>query len=159
MPQREKLWILVIPLLLTIYCLPIYALLIDFLIFNYEKNGPGGAFRFAVAMANSQSDTLNLFHKILFPMIAGISAFLLSKKNLLWWSQYVTIGLVVSLAVVIFLSISFSDQVLQRRMEAFDTAVPSPAVWPALTGFFNRVIEMLATYLMLIIGLESAKQE
>lgn len=137
-------WLIVV--VLFVYCLPLLLITLEY-IRNIDLDTPidPGQNKWFFAFASGEEHSLNLMHKILMPLITFIAA-----------CAFATIGstkrtLVLSLIILVFIFLSIAMQV------AFEAYAPTDAF--KVSPFFSRLEETLATYLMLILGLQVAAGE
>ncbi len=128
------------------YCLPLILITLEY-IRNINLSTPidPGQNKWFMAFALGHERSLNLVHKILMPLITFIAA-----------SSFATISstrrtFVLSAIILLFIFMAIAMQV------AFEAYVPDEA--SNVTPFFSRLEETLATYLMLILGLQFATGE
>jgi hypothetical protein len=99
--------------------------------------------------------TLNLFHKILFPIILGISAFAFKDKTVGIGVILLVIVLMISLMVSVSAGIYFDVPKVRKAIEGLDDA-PSPEL---VKSYFSRTQEVLLMYLTSILGLHMANRK
>ena len=108
---------------------------------------------FATLLGQPDS-TLNLFHKILFPIIVGISAFAFKEKTVGRGIVALMAVLLMSLVVSILAGVYFDIPRVRKAIEGLDDA-PSAEL---MKSYFSRTQEVLLMYLTTILGLQAANR-
>ncbi len=138
-----------------LYVAPIFLISFTILMTDGLKENSTLFVWFATFM-NSADSTLNQFHKILFPILAGLSAVALRDKPS---GGVIALGcfLLVALVITIAVSVYFDIPTVAKSVEGLEGEL-NPALAKA---FFAKVQETLLTYFALLFGLSvaSAKRE
>ena len=160
--MKTKHQILIVYVLLVAYTLPILVTVgyyithptisIDFL---------HGYFAWIGALARDSTSQLNLFHKILLPVIAGISAMSLSNTALAADTKGQTKGVVARDARVELILYCIAIIVLALIVTVAidvnfdDTNTKAQAAEQSFKNFIASISEFVGVYLMLLLGLKS----
>lgn len=150
--ERQSLALFFAFVLLSLYVAPVYIIgLVAWQTSGFQE----GNFWFAwfAAFIKSGESTLNLFHKILLPILSGLSVVVFhgntGRKVLA-----LAIFLLFSLAVTIFVAVIFDMDSTQTALQGV-----KPQIDLSLTkAFLARIQESLMMYLMLLIGIEIVKK-
>lgn len=134
--------------LLALYVAPVYIIgFVAWITSGFQEE----SFWFAwfAAFIKSGESTLNLFHKILLPILSGLSVVVFrgtkGRKILT-----LAIFLLFSLAVTIFVAVLFDMDKIQTALRGL-----KPSLDLSLAkAFLSRIQESLMMYLMLLIGIE-----
>jgi len=137
--------------ILVAFCMPLYLLLISIATTDGFKS-MGSLLQWTVSFLANQDSALAQFHKILLPLVTGISA---------WKHKDATSGQSVSLLIFCTLNIMLAivaDVFFRDRMviDAITANYPNYSAASA-TAYFTRIQETLMMYLMLLMGLKAAK--
>jgi len=154
--MAQRLGFVIIPVLLFAYCAPILA--VSVASFIGELNGHTTFGRWFVALVAQPESALNLFHKILIPVTAGVTVATMWNAGNAPWTAALVIGLVISLVLAIYLTVLFGVADVQGDMwqPAGNTKVTSGDQFYTLaTSYTGRVQETLATYLLILLGLQT----
>lgn len=134
--------------LLALYVAPVY--IIGFVAW-FTGGFQEGNFWFVwfAAFIKSGESTLNLFHKILLPILTGLSVVIFhgtkGRKVLT-----LVIFLLVSLAVTIFVAVLFDMDPIQTALKG----LKPPLDLSLAKAFLSRIQESLMMYLMVLIGIK-----
>ena len=138
--------------ILIAFCAPLYLLLISILTTDSFKS-QGALLAWAVYFLGNQDSALAQFHKILLPLVTGISAWQHKDANPTLSSALV-IFCVANVLLAIVVDIYFKDPLLRNAIQG-NYADYSPN---SATTYFTRVQETLMMYLMVLMGLKASKQ-
>lgn len=103
------------------------------------------------AFLSQPDSTLNNFHKVLFPVILGISAFAFKDNAGGRGVILLLVVLLVALATSIFAGVAFDIPSVVTAMEALTDSPDGKLV----KSYFSRTQEVLLMYLMTLIGLKT----
>jgi ABC-type uncharacterized transport system permease subunit len=140
--KSENLAIIFAYVLLALYVTPIY--IIGFVaLFTSGFQVQTFFFEWFVAFIRSSDSTLNLFHKVLLPILTGLSVVVFRKseaKKIIGLAVF----LLISLAVAIFMGVLLDMQRIQDALMGL-----KPSLEPALTkAFFSRIQEYKNTRIL-----------
>jgi len=146
-PGKNTLFFVLIVAILILYCAPlsvIFKVYIDNIALGtpLDENDPVVAW--FIKFAEGQERHLNQVHKILIPLITFIAAASFATARASWRT------LCLSLLILFFFFLAIGMQV------AFEASLPDKV--ETVSPFFTRLEETLVTYLMLILGLQSAQR-
>lgn len=133
-----------------LYAAPIYLICVAI----YASDGlqeNSTTFAWFATFMNSADSTLNQFHKILFPILAGISALAVTGKPS---KGVMALGafLLMSFTVTIWVSVYFDMESTKNSLQGLEVKLD-----PNLAkAFFGKVQESLLTYFALLFGLSIA---
>jgi hypothetical protein len=146
--ENQTLTIVFAFALLVLYVAPVY-------IIGFVSWATGGFqegdfwFDWFAAFIQSGESTLNLFHKILLPILTGLSVVVFrgskGKKILV-----LAIFLLISLAVAIFVGVLFDMDSIRIALRG----LKPPLDVSLAKAFFSRIQESLMMYLMVLIGIK-----
>lgn len=152
--SNKRFYLLFAALLLMLYLTPMALALYA----SYTTDGfarDDSALEFFSAFLRQPDSTLNLFHKILFPTIVGISTFAF-KDGAAGPGAIALVGLLLaSLAISIFAGVAFEIPRVLIALEALKDAPPAALI----KSYFSRTQEVLLMYLMTILGLHAASKK
>ena len=146
--ENQTLTIIFAFALLVLYVAPVYIIgFVAWVTGGFQE----GSFWFIwfAAFIKSGESTLNLFHKILLPILAGLSVVVFrgskGKKVLA-----LAIFLLISLAGTIFVGVLFDMDSIQTALRG----LKPPLDVSLAKAFFSRIQESLMMYLMVLIGIK-----
>ena len=162
MPLRHQ--IIIVYILLVVYTLPVITTFVYY-IFNINSTIDflHGYFLWMSTLAKDSSSQLNLFHKVLLPIIAGISALSFTNSNVknapdgqtaisgLLSSDF-RIDLIVFSIIIIICALVVTVGV-DLHKDTFEPSAQNAAT--AFTVFISSISEYVGVYLMLLLGLKS----
>ena len=144
--SKETVYFVIILAVIILYCAPLI-LIASVYICNYSLGTPidieKPTVKWFIAFAKGHEHSLGQVHKILIPLITFIAAAGFATASSTWRT------LVLSLMILFFFFLAIFMQV------AFEASAPDEV--PMVSPFFSRIEETLITYLMLILGLQVAK--
>src|SRR5262249_46463018 len=121
-------------------------------------NGETTFGKWFVSLVAQPESALNLFHKVLIPITAGVTVATMWNSGNAKWTVAMVIGLVVGLFSAIYLTVLFGVADVQGNMwqPAENAKVTSGDQFYTLaTSYIGRVQETLATYLLILLGLQA----
>ena len=139
--------------ILTLYLFPLF-LIVDAAIKSdgFQEEITGSGFGWFVAFLKHSDSTLGQFHKILFPILTGLSVVMLKEpitKTYAFLVTYILFGFALSVYAGVYFDMG-------STLKALDLA--KLEVSPALvSSFFARIQEVLLMYLALMLGLTLKK--
>lgn len=146
-PSKNTAFFVLIVVILILYCVPLI-LIANVYVNNIALETPldenDSIVAWFIKFAEGQERHLNQVHKILIPLITFIAAASFATARASWRT------LLLSLLILFFFFLAIGMQV------AFEASVPEKV--ETVSPFFTRLEETLATYLMLILGLQSAQR-
>ena len=147
--HKTSLWI--VPIILIAYALPIYGIsLAATLTKGFSE--PNFILSWFSAFVGSADQSLNLFHKILLPLISGLSVIAFRDQEMSKWTYSVVSILLLTILIAIGMDVVFRMEDTQANLQGLETGT-GPVIDLALTkAFFTRTQETLFTYLMVLLG-------
>ena len=149
--SRQGFAIMLAFVLISLYLAPLYLILVV----GWQTDGFQDAsfgFRWFVAFLKHADSTLGQFHKLLFPILVGLSVVMLKGPQTRAHSLlvfYILIGLVLSIFAGVYFDMAETIKAISLQKDS-----PSPAL---VSSFFARVQEVLLMYLALMLGLSVSK--
>jgi hypothetical protein len=144
--SKNMLFFLLIVLILVLYCAPLIVIAkvyIDNIALGTALDEDRAVVAWFIKFAEGQEHTLSQVHKILIPLITFIAAASFATARASWRTLFL------SVLILFFFFLAIGMQV------AFEASLPSKV--ETVSPFFTRLEETLVTYLMLILGLQSAQ--
>lgn len=174
-PYMRRVGMVIIPLMLALYVAPIFIFSVAALLGNLKGGTAiGEAF---LSLVVSPDLALNLFHKLLLPITAGVTVAVLWEERSVAWTTIMIAGLLITIALTVALQIYFGTNEFQLNMvQLTKNAVlraPSEADFPVeadrlkqeqaklaqlytlATTFCGRIQESVITYLLILLGLQA----
>jgi len=145
-----------IPILLSLYAAPLYALAIAGAFGGLTGDSFVG--KWFVSLIASPDAALNLFHKILMPITAGVTVATLWSGENARWTRRVVIGLLLTIVLSIWFLVTFGISDVQKNMyqSADVKAITTDGQFYTLaTSYLSRFQETLTTYLLVLLGLQA----
>jgi hypothetical protein len=156
--RQIGLW--TIPILLGLYAAPLYALAVN-AIFN-GLTGQSFIGKWFVSLIAAPDAALNLFHKVLMPITAGVTVAALWKGQNGRWTRWMVIALLLTIVLSIWFSVTFGISDVQNNMfqSADIEAVATRAQFFTLAGsYLGKFQESLTTYLLILFGLQAIPKQ
>jgi hypothetical protein len=156
--RQIGLW--TIPILLGLYAAPLYALAVNAL-FN-GLTGQSFIAKWFISLIAAPDAALNLFHKVLMPITAGVTVAALWKGQNGRWMRWMVIWLLLTIVLSIWFSVTFGITDVQRNMfqSARIDAVATHAQFFTLAGsYLSKFQESLTTYLLILFGLQAIPKQ
>lgn len=156
MERAKSVGVAIIPFLLALYVAPVFVVGYAAMMGNLQGGNAIGAW--FLSLIASPDTALNLFHKVLLPITAGVTVATMWQRSNGWWTIVTVAGLLISIAVSIFLQVQFGVPDTQKNMieQASNPRVKTTDEFFALaTSFMTSFQENLATYLLVLLGLQA----
>lgn len=152
--HKTTLWI--VPIVLIAYALPIYGISLAAML-TKGFSEPNFILSWFSAFVGSADESLNQFHKVLLPLISGLSVIAFRDQEMSKWTYTVVSVLLLTILIAIGMDVVFRMENTQANLEGLRTG-SDPVIDFALTkAFFTRMQETLFTYLMILLGLTAGK--
>lgn len=156
--KRVALWL--IPLLLLLYVAPV--LVVGGAALTGSLNGRTLVGKWFVALIVSPDSAFNLFHKILIPITAAVTVATMWRDRNAYWTIAIVAVLLLTIALSIWLHYLFGIAEFQRNMfqPADNPKVTTSEQFETLaSSFMGRYQETLATYLLVLLGVQTIKAD
>lgn len=138
--------------LITLYLTPLY--MITYV--GWQSDGfkdESFGFRWFVAFLKHSDATLGQFHKLLFPILVGLSVVMLKGRQTKAHA-YLVIYILIGLVLAIYSGVYFD---MSETLKAIALQPDKPPTPELVSSFFARIQEVLLIYLSLLLGLSVAK--
>lgn len=156
MERAKSIGVFVIPFLLLLYATPVVVVAIAAMSGNLQGGSAIGAWFLSLLV--SPDTALNLFHKVLLPITAGVTVATMWQKSNRRWTIATVIGLLIAIAISIWLQVLFGIPNVQLNMveNAKNPRVTTTLQFFTLaSAFMSSFQESLATYLLVLLGLQA----
>jgi hypothetical protein len=153
MERARSIGVFVIPFLLLLYVTPVVVVAIAAMSGSLQGGSAVGSWFLSLLV--SPDAALNLFHKVLLPITAGVTVATMSNRR---WTIVTVIGLLIAIAISIWLQVLFGIPNVQKNMseQAGNPRVTSADQFFTLaSAFMSSFQESLATYLLVLLGLQA----
>ena len=111
-------------------------------------------FQWFLAFIKTGDSTLNLFHKILLPVLSALS--IIALRGLKPVKVILLVAFILfSLCITIFVSVLFDMKGIQDALKGSYSNVDLPLA----KAFFSRIQESLMMYLMILLGIKVSEKE
>lgn len=136
-----------------LYVLPVYLILVVILR-TQGLQEDSLLYSWFAAFMKSGDSTLNLFHKILFPVLTALSVLAYRgtpTKGMLSLGGFLLVSLAAALSVAVFFDMDITKQRVKGLNEPIDLTL--------VKAFFSRIQESIMMYFMLLLGLGISGQK
>lgn len=156
--KRVAFWI--IPCLLTLYVAPVLA--VGFAALAGTLNGTTQVGKWFIALIAAPDSAFNLFHKVLIPITAAVTVATMWRDRNAYWSVAIVTVLLLTIALSIWLHYLFgiADFQLNMFQPADNPKIQTREQFETLaSSFMGRYQETLATYLLVLLGVQTIKAD
>lgn len=160
MSRAQQLGMVIIPILLIAYAMPV--ILATIFSFFGALNGDTEFGKWFVSLLASPDTALNLFHKVLLPITAGVTVATMWQGRNAAWTGSMVIGLVLVIVACIYLLVLFGITDVQRNLwqpAGNPKVTTDDQVSTLASAFVGRVQETLGVYLLILLGLEAIPKQ
>jgi hypothetical protein len=156
----KRVALYLIPCLLFLYVLPVLAIGVAALQGNLNGNTLIG--KWFIALIVSPDSAFNLFHKVLIPITAFATVATMWRDRNAGWTTSIVALLLLTIALSIWLHYLFG--ISEFRLDMFQPAnnpkVQTSEQFETLANsFMGRYQETLATYLLVLLGVQTIKAD
>jgi hypothetical protein len=156
----QRLSFAIIPILIFVYALPVIVAAIEGLSGTLVGSGRFGVW--FISLISNPDSALNLFHKVLIPITSGLTVATMWRGQHARWTVAMVLGLVIAIALAIYLLVDLGIPDVQRNLwqPASNPAITSDAqLYNLASNYVGRVQETLATYMLILLGLQAIPRE
>ena len=149
-----------IPLLLAVYCAPLWVITVASLFGKFTGATMIG--KWFIALVIAPDSALNLFQRVLLPLTAGVTVGVMWKAENQRWTigmaAFVLLSIFCAVYMMVLLGVPDVLQNLWQQAEN-DRVTTSEQMSVIATTFIGRMQESLATYLLVLLGLQAIPKQ
>lgn len=148
--------VVLIPVLLAVYAAPLWVITIAS--FFNQFTGETMIGKWFIALVIAPDSALNLFQRVLLPLTAGVTVGVMWKAENQRWTVGMAVFVLLSIVCAVYMMILLGvPDVLQNLYQPADNdkVTTSEQMSVISTTFIGRMQESLATYLLVLLGLQA----
>jgi len=160
MTAQQRVAFYLIPFLLTLYAIPLWVVAADALFGQFGQVNSDTT-KWFVSLISHPDSSLNLMHKVFLPITTFVTVAIMWKGVDLRWTIGIVIGLLITIAISIYLVVYFGiDDTQANVVQTIGlTSLTKAGFLTLSTNFVAQIQEVLATYLLTLLGLQVATKE
>jgi hypothetical protein len=152
----QKTGLVLIPVLLVVYAAPLWVVAIASL--GGAFNGSTMIGKWFISLVIAPDSALNLFQRVLLPLTAGVTVGVMWRGEHQKWTVAMAAFVLLSIVCAIYMMVLLGiPDVLQNLWQQADNekVTTSEQMNVISTTFIGRMQESLATYLLVLLGLQA----
>jgi hypothetical protein len=156
----KRVALFLIPCLLALYVAPV--LVVGCAALQGTLNGSTLVGKWFLALIVAPDSAFNLFHKVLIPITAAVTVATMWRDRNAYWTVAIVGALLLTIALSIWLHYLFGIDDFQKNMYQpanNPKVVSSEQFYTLATSFMGRYQETLATYLLVLLGVQTIKAD
>ena len=156
MEKAKSIGVFAIPVLLLLYVAPVVVVSAVALAGNLQGGtAVGGWF---LSLLVSPDTALNLFHKVLLPITAGVTVATMWQRSNRRWTIGIVIGLLAGISLSIWLQVYLGIPNVQKNMVeqgGNPRVTTTDQFYTLASAYMSGFQESLGTYLLVLFGLQA----
>ena len=151
-----KIVSIIIWVMLLLYCLPVYAITYCAIKTDGFSQEHVILFLFS-ALIKTADDSYSIFHRVLVPLIAAFSVIAFRDRTTSFNTLFLIIFILISIVTAIGMNLYFSSDATISSLKALESERFTMFDINLARTFFNRIQEVLGTFLMMLLGLKMSE--
>ncbi len=159
MTTQQRLAQIIVPLVLALYALPVWIVSVDSWAGDFGRVDSTMTVWFLSLIAHPDS-SLNLLHRVFLPISSFVTVAVLWNSGNRYWTIGVVVGVLLTIFLTVYLSVYFGmDNTQLNVIQTTDVAdvQDRKTFFTLASSFLDRMQEVLATYLLTLLGIEVKK--